>query len=156
MRARRFGSIINILSTAAIEPAPTLAISSVLRGPRGSMRNLRRSAWPADGVTVNSMPGALLTARTEQFERDRAERESRPVEDIRAELEAALPMRHFLRLEDFGRVVAFSGIPRCLCHYRYRGSGRHQSATARRMATQTWRIPETQAEVHPGAAYHTC
>jgi 3-oxoacyl-[acyl-carrier protein] reductase len=108
MRMRRFGRIINILSTTAIEPAPTLAISSVLRAGLAAYAKLTAISVAADGVTVNSlMPGALLTARTEQLERDRAERESRSVEAIRAELEATLPMRRFLRLEEFGRVVAF-------------------------------------------------
>jgi 3-oxoacyl-[acyl-carrier protein] reductase len=112
MRARRFGRIINILSTTAIEPAPTLAISSVLRAGLAAHAKLTAISVAADGVTVNSlMPGALLTARTEQLEHDRAERESRSVEDIRAELEAALPMRRFLRLEELGRVVAFLASP---------------------------------------------
>jgi 3-oxoacyl-[acyl-carrier protein] reductase len=112
MKARQFGRIVNILSTTAVEPAATLAISSVVRAALAAYAKLTAIEVAAAGVTVNSlMPGALLTARTQELLRDRAAREARPVDAVRAELEGAFPMRRFLELDELGRIVAFLASP---------------------------------------------
>lgn len=108
MRERKWGRIINILSTTALEPAPALAVSSVLRAGLASYAKL--TAWEVakEGVTVNSlMPGGFLTARTESLMADSAQREHKKVEDVRKQIESTLPLGRFMDPIELGHVVAF-------------------------------------------------
>lgn len=108
MRERGWGRIINILSTTAIEPAPALAVSSVIRAGLASYAKL--TAWEVarDGVTVNSlMPGGFLTARTEELMADSAQREHKSVEEVRAQIESTLPLGRFMEPLELGHLVAF-------------------------------------------------
>lgn len=108
MRQRGWGRIVNILSTTAVEPVPTLAVSSVLRAGLASYSKL--TAWEVakDGVTINSvMPGGVLTARTEQLMAERAKAQGVTLEVLRKESEEKLHSKRFLDPVDVGRVVAF-------------------------------------------------
>jgi 3-oxoacyl-[acyl-carrier protein] reductase len=108
MRERKWGRIINILSTTVVEPAPTLAVSSVLRAALASYAKL--VAWEVGphGVTVNSiMPGGFSTARTEYLLAESAKRQNVSVESIRQEIQATIPVRRFLDPKELGRVVGF-------------------------------------------------
>lgn len=108
MRERRWGRIINILSTTALEPAPALAVSSVLRAGLASYAKL--TAWEVakEGVTVNSlMPGGFLTARTEELMADSASRAHKSVEEVRTQIESTLPLGRFMDPIELGHLVAF-------------------------------------------------
>lgn len=108
MRERAWGRIINILSTTAIEPAPALAVSSVLRAGLASYAKL--TAWEValDGVTVNSlMPGGFLTARTEELMADSAAREHKSVEEVRKQIESTLPLGRFMDPIELGHLAAY-------------------------------------------------
>lgn len=108
MRERAWGRIINILSTTAIEPAPALAVSSVLRAGLASYAKL--TAWDVarDGVTVNSlMPGGFLTTRTEELMADSASREHTSIKEVRKRIESALPLGRFMEPIELGRFAAY-------------------------------------------------
>ncbi len=64
MRERGFGRILNISSSAAREPIPTLMLSSAHRS--GMLATFRTVAWKVagDGVTLNTiLPGRIATDR---------------------------------------------------------------------------------------------
>lgn len=108
MRERAWGRIINILSTTAIEPAPALAMSSVLRAGLASYAKL--TAWDVarDGVTVNSlMPGGFLTARTKELMADSASREHTSIEEVRKKIKSTLPLGRFMEPIELGRFAAY-------------------------------------------------
>ncbi|MFA6006956.1 MAG: SDR family oxidoreductase [Candidatus Paceibacterota bacterium] len=108
MRKRRWGRIVNILSTTALEPSPLLATSSVVRAALASYAKLM--AWDVvkDGITINSlMPAGFLTARTNQLIDDAARRRSVDRGVIVAEKEAELPSGHFMDPIELGYVAAF-------------------------------------------------
>lgn len=108
MRTRKWGRIINILSTTALEPSPTLATSSVLRAALSAHAKL--TAWEVakDGITVNSlMPAGFLTARTNQLIDDEARRRAIDRMLVLAEKEAELPLGHFMDPIVLGHVAAF-------------------------------------------------
>ena len=108
MRERKWGRIINILSTTAIEPAPALAVSSVLRAGLASYAKLTAWGVARDGVTVNSlMPGGFLTARTKEIMADSALREHKSVEEERKKIESTLPLGRFMDPIELGHLVAF-------------------------------------------------
>jgi 3-oxoacyl-[acyl-carrier protein] reductase len=68
MRARRFGRILNISSSAAREPIPNLMMSSAHRsGMLATFKTLARRV-AADGITLNSiLPGRIATERIEHL-----------------------------------------------------------------------------------------
>lgn len=108
MRERKWGRIINILSTTAIEPSPALAVSSVIRAGLASYAKL--TAWEVaqEGVTVNSlMPGGFLTARTEELMVDQAVREHQSIEEIRKKIESTLPLGRFMEPLELGHLAAY-------------------------------------------------
>jgi 3-oxoacyl-[acyl-carrier protein] reductase len=106
MRARKWGRIINILSTTATEPSPTLAVSSVIRAGLVSYARLTALEVRKDGVSVNSvMPSGFLTARTQELMEDQARREGKNVENVREQIEATLPGGRFMQPIELGRVV---------------------------------------------------
>jgi len=108
MRQRKWGRIINILSTVVLEPAPALAVSSVLRAGLASYSKLVSWEVAKDGVTVNSvMPGGFLTARTVALEKDAAERENVAVEVVRRRIENNMPMQRMLNPVELGGFVAY-------------------------------------------------
>jgi 3-oxoacyl-[acyl-carrier protein] reductase len=108
MRERKWGRIINILSTTATEPVSTLAVSSVLRAALASYAKLVAADVAREGVTVNSlMPGGFLTDRTEALMADQASREHSSVEEVRQRIASTLPLGRFLNPIELGRLVAF-------------------------------------------------
>lgn len=108
MRERKWGRIINILSTTALEPSPALAVSSVLRAALASYAKLTALDVAKEGVTVNSlMPNGFLTARTEELIADQAMREHASVEEVRKKIEATLPLGRFMDPLELGHFAAY-------------------------------------------------
>lgn len=108
MRRRKWGRIVNILSTVAVEPVPMLAISSVLRAALASYSKLVALEVAPDGVTVNSlMPGGFRTARNEALLVESARRLGVAVEARRQQIEAGIPIRRQMDPVELGRLVGF-------------------------------------------------
>lgn len=108
MRSRGFGRIVSILSLTALEPVPTLAISSVVRAGLASYTKLLGWEVAREGVTVNALlPGSFRTARSDQLERAAAEREGTSVDEVRARIAKGLPAGRVLDAKELGAVVAF-------------------------------------------------
>lgn len=108
MRLRKWGRIINILSTTALEPSSQLATSSVLRAALASYAKLMAWDVARDGVTVNSlMPAGFLTARTDQLVDATAHRRGVDRDVVLKEIEAELPLGRFMDPIELGSVAAF-------------------------------------------------
>ena len=108
MRERKWGRIINILSTTVVEPSTTLAVSSVLRAALASFAKLTAKDVAKEGITVNSlMPGGFLTSRTEELMLDQAKRENISNEEVRARIEKSLPLGRFMEPIELGNFVAY-------------------------------------------------
>ena len=108
MRRKKWGRIINILSTVAVEPVPLLAISSVLRSALATYSKLLSKAVAADGITVNSiMPGGFLTSRTEALEKEIAAREALPIETVRERVASKIAIGRMLSTDELGTFVSY-------------------------------------------------
>ena len=108
MRERKWGRIVNILSTTAVEPVSTLAVSSVLRAAIASYAKLVAWEVARDGVIVNSvMPGGFRTARMEALELDLARRRNVAVESIRNQNTANIPIQRLLETNELGHLITF-------------------------------------------------
>ena len=53
------------------------------------------------------LPGSILTGRTDELDGAAAKRSGRPIEDIRAERQAEIPIGRYGSVEEFGAVAAF-------------------------------------------------
>lgn len=108
MRAARWGRIVNVISTSVREPIPGLGVSNTVRGAVAGWAKTLSRELAAEGITVNNvLPGFTETGRIEQIVRDRAGKEGRDEDAVRAAMRAAVPAGRFARPEETGGVIAF-------------------------------------------------
>ena len=108
MRARGFGRIINITSSAVKSPIDQLGLSNGARaGLTGFVAGLARSTV-ADGVTINNLlPGTFDTARLASNFKAAAQRQGVDAEQLIEKRLASHPAHRFGRPEEFGRTCAY-------------------------------------------------
>jgi 3-oxoacyl-[acyl-carrier protein] reductase len=108
MRRRRWGRIVALLSSTIREPIPNLVYSTGGRAALAGWLKTAAGAVAGDGVTINGIvTGRVATARVEQLDRERAEREGRSVDEIRRQLEAGIPAGRYGRPHELAAYVAF-------------------------------------------------
>ncbi len=108
MRARRWGRIINITSSAVKAPLPMLGLSNGARaGLTGFIAGLAREV-ARDGVTINNMlPGNFATDRLDGYVRSLASRRGLAPSVIMNELKTANPTGRVGDPREFGATCAF-------------------------------------------------
>ena len=108
MRERGWGRIVAVGSYATRQPIDDLVYSNAGRSALMAWLKTVSRTVAADGVTVNgALPGRHATARIEQLDQITAERRGRPIEEIRAEHEAAIPARRYGEPQEFASYVAY-------------------------------------------------
>jgi 3-oxoacyl-[acyl-carrier protein] reductase len=102
------GAILFVTSSSVRQPIPGLDTSNVLRpGVAALAKTLARELGP-QGIRVNSIaPGRIDTDRLRGNDEARAEREGRPVEDVREASAKEIPLRRYGEPEEMARVAAF-------------------------------------------------
>jgi 3-oxoacyl-[acyl-carrier protein] reductase len=113
MRERRRGCILFLTSSSTKEVVTGLLLSNMMRaGVVGMAKTISKEVGP-DGVRVLCVaPGRIETARVQSLDEDSAQRTGRAVEDVRAAMEARIPLGRYGRPEEFADVVAFLASPR--------------------------------------------
>lgn len=108
MRQRKWGRVIFLSSFAAKMPIDGLILSNTARaGLLGFAKSLANEV-ARDGVTVNSvLPGHFDTQRAVDLARMRAERESRPVDEVLKARTSGIPAGRAGDPREFAAVVAF-------------------------------------------------
>ncbi|MBI1790852.1 MAG: SDR family oxidoreductase [Acidobacteria bacterium] len=108
MRAAKWGRIINIVSSSVEQPIPGLIVSNAFRPAIAGWAKTLAAEVASDNILVNcAAPGRILTSRTEVLDRAAAEKTGRPIEEIRKERVAAVPLKRYGTPEEFGAMVAF-------------------------------------------------
>ncbi|CAH1652184.1 SDR family oxidoreductase [Chelatococcus asaccharovorans] len=108
MRRNRWGRIITVVSTGAVQPIPVLGISNTLRAGLIAWSKSLAPEVAGDGVTVNIlMPGRIGTERVHLTDAATAEREQVDVETIRQRSWAQIPMGRYGTPEEVAAVAAF-------------------------------------------------
>ena len=108
MRRNRWGRIITVVSTGAVQPIPVLGISNTLRAGLIAWSKSLAPEVAGDGVTVNIlMPGRIGTERVHLTDAATAAREQVDVETIRQRSYAQIPMGRYGTPEEVASVAAF-------------------------------------------------
>lgn len=108
MRAARWGRIVTLVSTGAVQPIPVLGISNTLRAGLIAWSKSLAPEVAADGVTVNVlMPGRIDTERVRLTDAATAQREGRDVEAVRRGSFAQIPLGRYGAPEEVAAVAAF-------------------------------------------------
>jgi len=108
MRRRRWGRIVNVIGTAARNPAVTYMAGGIANaGLVNFTRALADLAAP-DGVLVNAVsPGPTATERWQTLTAQQAAAQGRPAEALRDEVARAQPLGRIGRPEDVADTVTF-------------------------------------------------
>jgi 3-oxoacyl-[acyl-carrier protein] reductase len=108
MRRRGWGRILTSTSSGVIAPIPNLALSNTLRAALVAWSKTLASEIGRGGVTSNIvLPGRIDTERVASLDRNRAEREGRSVEEVRADSVVTIPVGRYGRPDEYGAAVAF-------------------------------------------------
>ncbi|MBB3825034.1 SDR family oxidoreductase [Xanthomonas arboricola] len=108
MRARRFGRIVNITSSAVKAPIDILGLSNGARaGLTGFVAGLARSTV-ADNVTINNLlPGQFATDRLQGNFATIAQQQGSTLEEVAERKRAGIPAARFGEPDEFGAACAF-------------------------------------------------
>jgi 3-oxoacyl-[acyl-carrier protein] reductase len=108
MRERGWGRVISLLSSTVRQPVSDLVYSNAGRSALASWLKTTAREIGSSGVTVNGvMPGRIATARIQQLDSGRAEREGTSEDEVRAEWIGKIPAGRYGRPEELGALVAF-------------------------------------------------
>lgn len=108
MRARKWGRIVNIVSSGVQQPIPNLGISNTLRLSIIGWAKTLAAEVAADGVTVNSVvPGRIHTNRVDQLDKAAAERAGSNAEAVAEASRKTIPVGRYGKPEEFADAVAF-------------------------------------------------
>ena len=108
MQARKWGRIVNIISTSVKEPIAMLGVSNTIRGAVASWAKTLAGELAADGITVNNvLPGYTRTQRLNQILKERAASTGKSEETIAAAMLATVPAARFADAAEVAHAVAF-------------------------------------------------
>lgn len=108
MRAARWGRIVTVVSSGAVQPVPVLGISNTLRSALLGWSKTLAGEVAADGVTVNILvPGRIATERVQLTDEAAAERQGLQVDEVRRRSENTIPIGRYGRPEEVADMVAF-------------------------------------------------
>jgi 3-oxoacyl-[acyl-carrier protein] reductase len=108
MRRRGYGRIVNFTSSSIKQPLDNLILSNTFRaGVLGLAKSLA-GELAADGILVNTLgPGRIATDRLHTIDSNRAGSLGVPVEQVRKESQAGIPLGRYGEPEEFARVATF-------------------------------------------------
>lgn len=108
MRKRRWGRVVNIVSSGVVQPIPNLGISNALRSSIIGYAKTLANEVASDGVTVNSvLPGRIHTDRLDQLDAAAAARTGQDVETVAKASREQIPTGRYGRPQEFADMVAF-------------------------------------------------
>jgi 3-oxoacyl-[acyl-carrier protein] reductase len=108
MKERKYGRIVNIISTSVKQPLPNLGVSNTIRGAVANWSKTLANELGPHGITVNNvLPGATSTERLTAIIRNKAKATGRPEDSVREEMMHEVPLRRFAKPQEIAYAVAF-------------------------------------------------
>jgi 3-oxoacyl-[acyl-carrier protein] reductase len=102
------GRILTIASSSIKQPIPNLILSNALRtGVWGTAKTLSRELASANILVNVIAPGRILTERIDEIDRATAERSGTPLDDVRRNSAASIPLGRIGTPEEFANLVTF-------------------------------------------------
>lgn len=112
MRARRWGRIVNVVSTSVYEPIPGLGVSNTLRAAVAGWAKTLSREIAGHGITVNNvLPGYTRTDRIAQIVGDRVASSGRSAAEVEAAMLASVPAARMAEAHEIAAAVAFLASP---------------------------------------------
>jgi 3-oxoacyl-[acyl-carrier protein] reductase len=104
------GNIVFSTSTSVRQPnsyVPLILSNSLRSAVHGMLKTLAKDL-AKDGIRVNAVqPGRISTERVAQLDADVAKRTGRPIEDVRKDWQAQIPLGRYGEPREFAAAVAF-------------------------------------------------
>lgn len=112
MKTRKFGRVINIVSTSVRIPIDNLGVSNTIRAAVASWSKTMANELGAYGITVNSiLPGFIDTQRLRSLISSNATRKQLSEEKVEQEMIATIPAGRFGTPEEIANVATFLAAP---------------------------------------------
>jgi 3-oxoacyl-[acyl-carrier protein] reductase len=112
MKAEGYGRIINVISTSVKAPIPGIGVSNTVRAAVANWAKTLSLEVAAFGVTVNNvLPGATETDRLAEIFEARADKQSKPLDEVIAHEKSAVPAGRFAAPEELAAAIAFLASP---------------------------------------------
>ena len=113
MIEKGWGRVLTIGSSGIEQPIPNLAVSNAIRGSVAGWSKSLANEVAEHGVTVNLvLPGRIATERVESLDQNRASTQNIPIDVVREQGRAEIPVRRYGTPEEFAAVVTFlAGTP---------------------------------------------
>lgn len=108
MKEKKWGRIINLTSTTAKEPEPTLTMSNVTRAGVMNFGKTAATELGPFGITVNTiMTGRVMTDRLESIMKMNADRQGMTYESMVQKTKQMIPTGNISSVDDFVKTIAF-------------------------------------------------
>jgi 3-oxoacyl-[acyl-carrier protein] reductase len=112
MKQRKYGRIINIISTSVKQPLPNLGVSNTIRAAVANWSKTLANEVAQYNITVNNvLPGATATARLEAIINNKAQKLSASTDEVSAEMLSEIPMKRFGQADEIAAAVVFLASP---------------------------------------------
>ena len=108
MQSQQWGRIVNVASVSVKEPLNYLALSNSLRAALVTWAKSLSMDIAADNITINNtLTGYFDTERIAQLNAQKAEKMKISPKQVRAAMEAQVPMQRIGRPEEYANLVCF-------------------------------------------------
>ncbi|MFY0651169.1 MAG: SDR family oxidoreductase [Cyclobacteriaceae bacterium] len=112
MKVKKYGRIVNIISTSVKQPIPGLGVSNTVRGAVSSWAKTMSFELAQFGITVNNvLPGFTQTGRLDYVINNISEKTGKSREEVKAGFEAEIPARRIGDAKEVAAMAAFLASP---------------------------------------------
>lgn len=108
MKKNKWGRIISVSSTVAIEPTPGMILSASFRAMLINALKSTSIQLAKDGITINTIcPGAVMTDRLTDLLQKQADNSGKKLEEVIANVGAGIPIQRIASPQDFSHLAVF-------------------------------------------------
>jgi 3-oxoacyl-[acyl-carrier protein] reductase len=112
MKTKKFGRIINIISTSVKIPIKGLGVSNTIRGAVANWSKTLANELGPFGITVNNvLPGSTMTGRLEEVMNEKGKKTGKTIDQIKAEMIDEIPLKRIAEPHEIAAAIAFLASP---------------------------------------------